>query len=151
MATLITAVGVLLGVLTLRGSQKQRMRQFESFYVDRYWLLMDQLSLEAARGRKLPDVREDDEKVVRSYIRLCEDECELRHDAWIGDATWKIWSDGMRAQFKHWPFAPVWELVCQEDEQQYEYLRGVLRNDERALTPARWRRFASVLAGQSRV
>ena len=89
-ATLITAVGVLLGVLTLRASLRQRLRQFESFYVARYWHLMDGLSLAALRGDEQSDVSDDDEKVVRSYIRLCEDECELRRDGWIGDATWTL-------------------------------------------------------------
>jgi hypothetical protein len=150
-ATLITAVGVLLGVLTLRASQRQRLRQFESFYVARYWHLMDGLSLAALRGDEQSDVSDDDEKVVRSYVRLCEDECELRRDGWIGDATWTLWSDGMRAQFKRWPFAPVWERVRDEDERQYEHLRRVLRGDERAIRPTHWRRVASGLAGPARV
>ena len=46
-ATLITAGGVLLAVLTLRASQRQRLRQFESFYVARYWHLMNGLPLAA--------------------------------------------------------------------------------------------------------
>jgi hypothetical protein len=49
-STLITAVGVLLGVVTLRASQRQRLRQFESFYIARYWDLTDELSLKALKG-----------------------------------------------------------------------------------------------------
>lgn len=107
--------------------------------------------LAALRGDEQSNVSDDDEKVVRSYIRFCEDECELRRDCWTADATWKLWSDGMRAQFKRWPFAPVWERVRDEDEQQYQHLRQVLRGDERVLTPTRWRRVASGLAGRTGV
>lgn len=148
---IIAAVGLFLGLFTLRASQRQRLRQFESFYVARYWHLMDRLSLAALRGDDQSEVSDDDEKVVRSYIRLCEDQCELRRDGWIADATWKLWSDGMQAQFQRWPFAPVWERVRDEDEHQYEHLRRVLRGDERALTPSRWRRVISGLAGQTGV
>jgi hypothetical protein len=68
-STLITAVGVLLGVVTLRASQRQRLRQFECFYIARYWDLMDELSLKALKGVG-QSVEPEDEKVVRAYIRL---------------------------------------------------------------------------------
>ena len=71
---------------------------------------MDNLSIDALRGVGGP-VADGDEKVVRSYIRLCEDECELRAAGWIGDSTWSIWSDGMTQQFERWPFDQVWGEV----------------------------------------
>lgn len=93
-ATVITALGVLLAALALRASQRQRLRQFESVYVERYWRLMDGLSLAATRGESsLP--HPGDEKIARAYLRLCEDECELRAEGWIGDATWRIWAEGI--------------------------------------------------------
>lgn len=94
-ATMITALGILLGVLTLRASQRQRLRQFEAMYVVRYWHLMDGLSLDAHKGVALQPVSLGDQKIARAYFRLCEDECELREAGWIGDATWRLWSGGM--------------------------------------------------------
>lgn len=82
--------------LSIRASQRQRLRQFEGFYVQRYWALMDKLSLDALRGIPLETVRTSDQKAVRAYIRLCEDECELRVKGWIADATWSIWAEGMK-------------------------------------------------------
>lgn len=48
----MTALGVLLGALSLRASQRQRLRHIESFYVERYWKIMDMPSLNAMRGEE---------------------------------------------------------------------------------------------------
>jgi hypothetical protein len=53
-ATIVTAVGVFVAVLGLRAAQRQRMRQFETLYVQRYWSLMDGLSLDVLRGKTAP-------------------------------------------------------------------------------------------------
>jgi hypothetical protein len=51
-ATCVTAIGVMIALFGLRASQRQRLREFESFYVQRYWALMDGLSLPALRARE---------------------------------------------------------------------------------------------------
>lgn len=112
-ATCVTAAGVLIAVLGLRASQQQRLREFEAFYVQRYWGLMDGLSLPALRGESGGRVCPDDERVVWSYLRLCEDQLELRKAGWISDATWAAWLDGMRQQVRRWPFEPIWHLAAQ--------------------------------------
>ena len=112
---------------------------------------MDGLSLGALKGTHRAEVPENDEKVVRAYIRLCEDECELRREGLIADATWHIWSDGMRTLFKRWPFVAMWERVRDEDKARYKYPRGLLSGDESALTPTRLKRLTSGLAGRGGV
>jgi hypothetical protein len=47
----------------LRQNQRQRVRAFEDFYVRRYWELMDQLSLDALRGKATGPLSETDEKI----------------------------------------------------------------------------------------
>ena len=58
MATLIGVVAALIGVpvavLQLRAAGKQRRREFEYLFVQRYWKIMDDLSLEAIECTK-PD------------------------------------------------------------------------------------------------
>lgn len=49
-ALIVTAVGVVGGVLGLRQSYRERLRQFESRYVERYWQILDRLSLDALSG-----------------------------------------------------------------------------------------------------
>jgi hypothetical protein len=109
-----TVIAVIVGVVTVRAAYLQRRRQFETIYVQRYWTLIDKLSLEALRGRAQPQIRVIDQQIVRSYLRLCEDELELRKAGWITSDTWEIWETGIRAQLKRWPFCQVWrEVNCE--------------------------------------
>jgi len=68
-ALIVTAVGVLGVVFGLRQGYRERLRQFEEKYVERYWKILDELSLEAVRGPFSDEVGRSDEKAVRSYIR----------------------------------------------------------------------------------
>ena len=119
-ASVATAVGVLIAVVGLRQARKQRLRQFEGFYVERYWKLMDQLSVAVLRGRGKGSSSDDDEKIVRAYLLLCEDELDLRADGWISDATWRIWGKEIRAQIEHWPFREIWNSIKEESPEQSE-------------------------------
>jgi hypothetical protein len=107
-------IGVLIGIVQLRQLRKQRRRDFEDLFVQRYWILSDRLSLGALRGA--PDastavITTDDEKAVIAYLRLCEDELELWQQGWISADTWDIWSAGIQQQLQRWPFEQVWEKV----------------------------------------
>jgi hypothetical protein len=109
-----TALTVIIAILTVRAAHLQRRRQFETIYVQRYWTLLDQLSLDALRSRQRPQISVTDQRVIRSYLRLCEDELELRQAGWITRETWRIWQSGITAQLKRWPFEQVWSEVDRE-------------------------------------
>ena len=75
-ALIVTALGVLGVMVGLRQSYRERLRQFESMYVQRYWKILDQLSLEAVMASPTEDAGREDEKATRNYILLCEDELQ---------------------------------------------------------------------------
>lgn len=123
---IVTAVGVMGAWFSLRQSYRERLRQLESRYVERYWKILDQLSLDALRATaktKNPKVSPCDERAIRSYIILCEDEVELRKNGYISDATYKEWTDGIRGQFLNPMFQKVWNQVWQDanDKQTFPY------------------------------
>ena len=124
---MVTAIGVVGAVVALRQSYRERLRQFESMYVQRYWRILDDLSLDALRGSLSDKISESDEKAIRSYILLCEDELELRKDGYIADSTYKLWADGMLSQLKQPMFKDVWQHVQKEAAESgafsYRYLR----------------------------
>jgi len=106
-------IGVFAAVLQLRELGKQRRRDFENLFVQRYWKIMDDLSLEAIEGSE-PDgghVSTDDRKSVIAFLRLSEDELDLRAADWIGADTWVMWRAGMATQLRRWPFNVVWDEV----------------------------------------
>lgn len=153
-SAVVTAVGVVLAALSIRAAQRQRLRSFEAFYVQRYWSLMDSLSLPALKLQADYERCDGDEKAVRSYIRLCEDECELRQKGWISDATWKIWVEGMRDQLGREPFAQIWKEVHeQQGESQYQLLQELQTHgwQTTAIRPTLLRRVRAGLTGSSGV
>lgn len=144
-ATCVTAFGVVVATLGLRASRRQRLRQFEMLYVQRYWTLMDQLSLAARRGTSGGPVPEGDEKVVLAYFRLCEDQLDLRKFGWISDTTWKLWSTGMEDQFQRWPFDDIWETTSSLPG--FARLRECAPNRFGECQPSWWRRKFAGLGG----
>jgi hypothetical protein len=112
----------------LRASQRQRLRQLEMLYVQRYWSLMDKLSLSALRGTPSIEVDDEDEKVVRAYLRLCEDQLELRKQGWLTNATWRLWSVGMEQQLNRWPFRAVWSAIRDADVDEFALLHELTGN-----------------------
>jgi len=83
-------------------------------YVQRYWKILDDLSLDSLRGSSTDKISEADEKAIRSYILLCEDELELRKEGYIADSTYKLWADGMLSQLKQPMFQRVWQRIQKE-------------------------------------
>ena len=87
-------------------------------FAQRYWKIMDELSLEAIECTK-PDggvVSSSDRKVVIAFLMLSEDELDLRANRWISADTWELWRDGMAARLSRWPFDAVWADVCETEK-----------------------------------
>ena len=153
-ALFITAIGVLGAVFGLRQNYLERLQQFEGKYVARYWDILDQLSLDALRG-SCPDlISEEDNKSMRSYILLCEDELEMRKNGYISDDTYQLWADGIKGQLQQPMFRKAWQEVKDEAASNhnfpYKHLRQLL-NEENAdiydpLVMRSWRRWVRGLA-----
>ena len=106
-------------------------------------------------------ITEDDNKAIRSYILLCEDELEMRENGYIAGSTYELWADGTQNQLKQAMFAKIWEQVVEEVAQPhappYIHLTRLL-NDENVrpydpleLKIPRWMRRFRGLAGLSGV
>jgi hypothetical protein len=148
-ALVVTAVGVLGAVYGLRQSYRERLRQFEAMYVQRYWSILDQLSLDAVSGSAPAQIREGDERAIRAYIILCEDELEMRANGYIGDSTYRVWADSICEQLRQPMFAQIWNQVCKESTFPYSHMKCLLKERE-AYDPcqmASWRRRLRGLAG----
>ena len=160
-ALIVTAIGVLGVVLGLRQNYRERLRQFEAMYVERYWMILDKLSIDALSGSCPDKIAEDDNKAIRSYILLCEDELEMRENGYIADNTYKLWTDGIQNQLKQPMFEKIWKQVTEEAAQHHTFPyihltrlledEGVRGYDPLELKVPRWRRRLRGLAGLSGV
>jgi hypothetical protein len=142
-----TAVGLFLAVIGLRQVQRQRLRQFEALFVSRYWTLMDRLSLQAMRGDEHEPHRDEDERVVRAYLQLCEDELDLRSQGCFTDSTWAVWADGMQVQLQRWPFSQIWHRVEKDETGTFEMLREFNAGAPDPCQIPAWRRAVQGLQG----
>lgn len=65
----------------------------------------------------------DEKKQVLMYLRLCEDQLEMRKLGWITASTHHTWVTGIRNQMKQWPFARIIREVREADGDQLTYLK----------------------------
>jgi hypothetical protein len=133
-ALIVTAIGVFGVLMGLRQSYRERLRQFESRYIERYWKILDELSLEAVKSSFSGQILESDEHVIRRYISLSEDELEMRHYGYIGDSTYEQWGEGIVHQLSQGRFDFVWKQIQHETESrnasQYTYVSTLMRAEK---------------------
>ncbi|MDC2953375.1 hypothetical protein PO587_02775 [Streptomyces gilvifuscus] len=150
----IVALFVLIGVVGLRQGRRLRIIAYEDRFEERYWSLMERLSLEALRAAvQAPDApypeRGADLLVARSYFRLCETQLNVRASGWITDATWSLWEKGITDRMSRYPFKAAWQEV-DADQGLYKRLRLFVDGGGdpcRLWLPVRWWRG---LTGKSR-
>jgi hypothetical protein len=99
----------------------QRVRQVEDSYVARYWSLLDRLSTRALRGVDADDLGEEDQKAIRLYFRLSEDEADLRAQGWVSDDTWNDWGGAIHAQMHRPPFDRLWAEIREDSDAGRDY------------------------------
>lgn len=129
-ALCVTAVGVIAAVFGLRQSYRERLCQFEAMYVQRYWSILDLLSVDALSSSAAGHPGQADEKAIRAYLLLCEDELEMRARGYIADGTYRIRADGIRSQLSQPMFEHVWHKVSGEAAFPYEHLVALCGSQE---------------------
>ncbi|WP_371667362.1 hypothetical protein OG985_06960 [Streptomyces sp. NBC_00289] len=122
------AAGIaLLTLITSSASAaRARVKTIEDAYIARYWQILDSFPTEALVGIQGPTpLPEDAQRAVRLYLRLCEDELELRQLGWVGGRTWDQWRPGIELQLQQWPVADEWNPIRdgQRAPSQFELLR----------------------------
>lgn len=110
---LITAVAIVFAVLQLVGDRAQRHREFENLYVQRYWSLLDRMSDELYSGSG--NESKEDARTIIAYLRLCEDEIDLRQQGFVSDQTWKIWAWGITEQMEQKPYRDQLKLMAADE------------------------------------
>jgi hypothetical protein len=106
----------------IRRTRHQRQREFEDFYVRRYWELLDRLSIATLRGIDLGRrLSEDEKRTIRLYFRLSEDEADLREQGWVSNATWNEWRGAIRSQLGRQPYERLWQEAVKDAKEQRDY------------------------------
>lgn len=101
---ILTAVAVVFAVLQVVTARTQRHREFENMYVQRYWEILDRMTDRMYLNHEISRPTPDELRLAVAYLRLSEDELDLRKQGFITDRTWAIWSEGILAQIR----APIY-------------------------------------------
>jgi len=89
-ASLATAIAVLIAAAGLFAQNRARKFGLAQVYVERYWAVYDFFLRDGPPGPNSPN--------ADRYLRLCEDEFDVVRQGWIDLAIWRIWHDGIRSQ-----------------------------------------------------
>lgn len=93
-ATIVTGFAVCLAVVPFFETRKQRARDADQWYVDRYWMIQDRKHIRRRGGRVIAHSPLD---VLYAELKLCEDELDARANGWVTNSSWKIWADSIAA------------------------------------------------------
>lgn len=110
-AVIAAGVALLALISSSVSAARARVKTIEDAYIARYWQILDRfpaLALVAVDGTACTA---EELKAARLYLRLCEDELELRALGWVSGETWEQWRPGIRAQLNQWPVAAEWALI----------------------------------------
>lgn len=120
---------VVIAVLQSRQAKRQRVRDFELAYIQRYWQIYDRLALlipERSRVECSTPLDDAQYSACVSYIDLCEDELDVRAAGWVSDSTWKLWTASIEDVFNDEILASVWKEVSSSSG-RYSRLRAAKR------------------------
>lgn len=124
-ATVITALAVVLALLSFVGEKQQRHREFENLYVQRYWSLLDSMS---DAFRLTSQVTEShDLRVADDYLRLCEDQIDIRRMGLVTHKTWSFWGPSILEAIHS---APYEDLLAAAGSSAFPGLRGFMRSGD---------------------
>lgn len=129
---ILTLIAIAFAVLQLVGDRNQRHREFENLYVQRYWNLVDRMSddlyLKSNEELRRPS---SDSRLMVAYLRLCEDQIDVRKEGFVTDRTWKIWGGGIRTQLEE----AAYKRQFKENESDLPSLTAFLQDQQ---DPLRW-------------
>ncbi|MDH6222793.1 hypothetical protein [Streptomyces pseudovenezuelae] len=117
-----TGVVALIALITSSASAaRARVKTIEDAYVARYWQILDQFPAQALIAEEGTSCAPEELKAARLYLRLCEDELELRQLGWVSRNTWRQWSPGIQAQLALWPVTDEWALIREGQRAPHQF------------------------------
>jgi hypothetical protein len=123
LASLATALGVLLVALQLWPTRREMTAAFERTFVERYERIVAGIPLPVLFGeRDSPAQREEGLRPFFDYFELCEEELYYRRARRVSRSTWLDWQEGIILNFRRPAFSAAWEQL--RDRVQVQPTKG---------------------------
>ncbi|MFD3448631.1 hypothetical protein ACFDTO_28945 [Microbacteriaceae bacterium 4G12] len=135
---MVGGIAVITAAFSFFQARKQRLRDAEQWYVERYWAIQDQI--EVTESMDGPVLKKPSNKNIYDELRLCEDELDLRRNGFLTNPAWQLWSESIRAIADDSAKMSVLERV---PKSELELLRAYLvdRGYKDPIGIGRWRKF----------
>jgi hypothetical protein len=123
-ASVATAIGVLIAGQQIRLAKKLAITQFEDELTRQFREIIQKIPVDALLGYELDEqsYREARDDFFR-YIDLSNEQIFLRKNGRVSDATWKLWNDGIQAFLKRPAFDRAWQEFTRESNDIFKELR----------------------------
>ena len=138
-ASLATALGVIVAVWQLWLVRRQAVTSFEDDFSREYRVLAKDIPVAVLLGEEIspkeyPKVRE----LIYNYIDLSNEQAFLRQIGRVSRRTWEFWREGIQVNLKRPVFTQVWEEVKQRSPDSFHELRR-LESERFTSDPKKWR------------
>ncbi|MEW1981222.1 hypothetical protein AB0333_09880 [Citricoccus sp. NPDC079358] len=120
---IVAVVGVFMVRRQIMLQRRQMHHDLENLYVARYWDVMDRLA--ESRSADSSANRAKRRLALEAYLRLSEDECDLRAHDRITDETWSFWKDGILASLAK---SEISDLLSESEPTELTHLRELQRD-----------------------
>ncbi|MGH1549189.1 hypothetical protein ACRAWB_08450 [Leifsonia poae] len=140
LATAVTALAVVFAAGQLRVAREQSHRDFENLYVQRYWSLLDKFSVDATLEEARTAATPSDRAIALNYMRLCEDQLDMRRLGRITHQTWGFWSGAIRESMSE----PSYVKLRDEYPSSFGQIRAFMVSGD---DPFKGNRFVAWLGG----
>lgn len=123
-ASLATAIGVLVAGYQIRLSRKMSTTQFEDSLTAEYRALVRSLPVKSMLGDELTaNELEDSLPVFYCYFDLCNEQIFLRQQNRISSTTWENWREGIQSNFGLRAFEQAWERIGRSNGKSFTELK----------------------------
>jgi hypothetical protein len=139
LASVATAIGVIVAVQQLKLTKQQTVSRFEDGLTKQYREIIRGLPVEALLGEELDAIKQRDSlQAFYRYIDLSNEQIFLRLNGRVSEKTWYDWCDGIHAHFRRPAFKRAWEEIKERANGSFEELRR-LETDKFAGDPYLWK------------
>jgi hypothetical protein len=126
-ASLATALGVLVAVWQLWEARKVAKTQFEDSLNAQYRALLAELPLEALLGKELPpNALAESLRVFYRYFDLSNEQAFLHRKKRVRPETWTNWSEGITQNMARPAFRQAWERLLPDLDGSFDELKAVV-------------------------
>ena len=137
-ASVATAIGVLIATWQIWQSRKLASASFEDSYDQQYRELIYRVPVDALLGKKLNEQNHNEAReVIYNYLDLCNEQVYQRSKRRVSKARWGEWRSGIKDNLDKPLISGIWSEVKNNIPGSFSFLEQ-LEQSEFKSDPARW-------------